>query len=313
MMTTNISIKALAAQHKAIQAKQSALYKKATQLEIDLNAAFGEGQIYAVSDNTMLEYDAPDEGVYGRLCYDGEGLKALYRHTDDDLEDYAHGVTEDERSYRSKALVNCSKEWLDRLLAPEQLQSLFANLGAELNKRQGKIDQSHAALDAMLAADSAEIEAQMSASVAAMNSDAVAQTWQDALDATHLETADALTRSTRMLESVCTAILRERDVELPKDKSLSPLLKACVNNLGLPDLPELQSDVKQLLGGVASICGGAAALRTHFGTAHGASSHFAPLDAAFGVLAKNTCAAAAIFLIDRHKNGGGSPSVNGKA
>lgn len=36
------------------------------------------------------------------------------------------------------------------------------------------------------------------------------------------------------------------------------------------------------------------------GTAHGATSHFfASLEAAFGVLAKNTCAAAANFLIDR--------------
>ena len=188
-------------------------------------------------------------------------------------------------------------------MAPEQIQSLLANLGAKLNKRQTRVRQSHAALDGILAADSAEIDAQMTTSLAELNSAAVARNWQAALDATHLDTADALTRATTMLESVCTAILIERGVSLPQDKSLSPLLKECVKCLSLPALPELGEDMKKLLGGVTSICAGAAALRTHFGTAHGAYSHFAPLDPAFGVLAKNTCAAAAIFLIDRHKHG----------
>ncbi|OXI28265.1 hypothetical protein CFB89_33360 [Burkholderia sp. AU16741] len=298
------TIQALAAQHKEIQAKKATLYKKAMQLGADLNAAFGEGQIYASSDDTMLEFDAPGEGIYGRLCYDGEELRALYRHTDDDMQDQVMGTADDERSYRSKPLANCSQTWLNRLLAPEQLQSLLANLGAELNKRQGQVDQSHAALDSILEADSGEIESEMTTSLAALNNEAVTKNWQAALDATHQDTADALTRATTMLESVCSAILTERGVPLPKDKSLSPLLKACIENLGLPDLPQLQPDLKQLLGGVASICGGAAKLRTHFGTAHGATSHFAPLDAAFGVLSKNTCAAAAIFLIDRHKHGG---------
>ncbi|WP_175719027.1 abortive infection family protein [Burkholderia anthina] len=296
------SIQALAAQHKEIQAKKAALYEKAMQLEVDLNAAFGEGQIYATGDNTMLEYDAPDEGTYGHLCYDGDELRVQFRHTDDDLHDDSLGIAEDERGYRSRALSKIEPKWLDRLLGPEQLQSLFANLGAELNRRQGQVDQSHAVLDSILSAESAEINAQMTASLSALNSEAVAKNWQAALDATHLDTADALTRATTMLESVCAAILMERGVPLPADKSLSPLLKACINNLGLPDLPELQPDLKQLLGGIASIGGGAAALRTHFGTAHGATSHFAPLDAAFGVLSKNTCAAAAIFLIDRHKH-----------
>ncbi|WP_301819570.1 abortive infection family protein [Burkholderia vietnamiensis] len=298
------SIKKLAAQYKETQASRAALYRKAAQLEANLNIAFGEGQIYATGDDTMLEYDASGEGVYGRLCYDGEELLVLYRHSDDDMADAAMGLAEEERSYRHKPLANCSQMWLDRVLAPASLQSLFTNLGAELNKRQGQVDQSHAALDSILEADSGEIESEMTMSLAALNNEAVTKNWQAALDATHQDTADALTRATTMLESVCTAILTERGVPLPKDKSLSPLLKACIDNLGLPDLPQLVPDLKQLLGGVASICGGAAKLRTHFGTAHGATSHFAPLDAAFGVLSKNTCAAAAIFLIDRHKHGG---------
>ncbi|AOI94078.1 hypothetical protein WS58_16500 [Burkholderia pseudomultivorans] len=193
------------------------------------------------------------------------------------------------------------------------MQSLLANLGAELKRRQGEVDQSNAALDALLMAGSAEIESQMATSLSALNSEAVAKNWQAVLDATHLDTADALTRATTMLESVCTAILIERGIPLPADKSLSPLLKECIKRLEFPKLPDLQDDLRKLLGGVMSICGGAAALRTHFGTAHGANSHFAPLDAAFAVLAKNACAAAAIFLIDRHKHSDGSLPAELKA
>ncbi|WP_257250345.1 abortive infection family protein [Burkholderia cepacia] len=304
-MTMNKSIQALAAQHKQIQAKKAVLYETANQLEADLNAAFGEGQIYATSDDTMLEHDAPGEGIYGRLCYDGEELRMLYRHTDDDLHDDAHGLAEDERSYRSKPLANCSKTWLDRLLAPEQLQSLFANLGAELNKREGQVDQSLAAVSSILAVESAELAAQMTATLAGIDNEVLTKNWIDVLNATHLETADGLTRSSRMLEAVCAWILIERKIDLPDKKTMSTLLKACLDVLDWPTEEDAKADVKQLMGGVQSIANAVGTLRTHFGTAHGTSSHLPPLDPAFAILAKNACATAAIFLIDRHKHDGG--------
>ncbi|KVL25417.1 hypothetical protein WS97_00390 [Burkholderia territorii] len=302
-MTSKPTIAALAAQNKQFVAKKAALYEKAARAEHKLNAAFGETSIFGTSINTMLDLTGEAEGTYGCLAYNGRELLVLYRHTGEDQYADAHGLGDDERGYSPRALVDCPPKWLDRLLSADLLESLFASLGAALKERENQLDQSHEALNAILAADSDEIEAQMTASLTALNSEAVAKNWQAALDATHLDTADALTRATTMLESVCAAILIERGVPLPTDKSLSPLLKECIKQLDLPKLPDLQDDLKKLLGGVTSICAGAAALRTHFGTAHGAQSHFAPLDAAFGVLAKNTCAAAAIFLIDQHKHG----------
>ncbi|RQZ31757.1 hypothetical protein DIE14_02300 [Burkholderia sp. Bp9017] len=295
-------IRAAAAQHKRIEAKRGALVDDAGALLTELNEAFGDAPISGRSSIVTLEQIGLDDYVYGYLDYRDFELAVAYRTTEEDLAD-AH-LSDEERSYSFRHFSTVPRKWLESLMTEDGPTSLIQNITDRLDVQEGRVDRARAALQAIVAAESAEIEAQTTASMAALNSDAVAKNWQDALDASHVDTADALTRATRMLESVCAAILMERGVSLPKDKSLSPLLKACIDNLGLPDLPELQPDLKQLLGGIASICGGAAALRTHFGTAHGATSHFAPLDAAFGVLAKNTCAAAAIFLIDRHKNGG---------
>ncbi|MGF6985215.1 hypothetical protein QFZ99_004692 [Paraburkholderia atlantica] len=294
------SLKALSAQHKRVQAKREALFAKAHELSAVLTEEFGAG-IYASGTDRMLSLTGPGEGTYGRLAYDGEELRVIYRTTDEDLEDGANGVPEDERGYHLRPLSSCSPEWLDRLLEPTSVDSLFASISTVLHEREAQVDQSLGALDKLLAAESAEIEAQMTGSLKGLNNDTLKQNWAAVLEATHLETADGLTRSSRMLESVCTAILNDRGVELPSDKSLSPLLKACIKSLSWPEAKEALEDFNQLKGGLQSICNAVGSLRTHFGTAHGASSHLPPLDPEFGILAKNACATAAIFLLSRHK------------
>lgn len=295
------SIKALAAQHKRVEAKRDALRERAYALGAELNEAFGEQKIYASSSDTPLEETAPGEGVYGRLCYDGEEIRVLHRTTDEDLEDNALGVPEEERSYSSRPLSLCSAEWLERLLVPRLLDSLIANLAAVLDGREGLVDQSLGTLDKFLAAESADIEAQMSRSLEQAGNGTLSENWAAVLSATHLETADGLARSSRMLESVCAAILLDRGIALPSDKSMSPLVRATLKSLDWPLAKEAQEDVKQLLAGVQSIANAVGALRTHFSTAHGASSHLPPLSPEFGSLAKNACATASIFLLSRHK------------
>src|ERR1700722_13891726 len=105
-----------------------------------------------------------------------------------------------------------------------------------------------------------------------------------------------------MLEAVCTMILTERGAELPADKSLQPLVKACIKCLEWPKSKFALEDVNQLKGGVQSISNAIGSLRTHFGTAHGGAIHLPPLDPEFGILAKNACSTLAIFLLSRHKH-----------
>lgn len=116
------SIKALQAQHKRVQAKRAALFVKAYELSSALNEAFGAG-IYASSADRMLDQIEPGEGTYGRLAYDGEELRVIYRTTEEDLEDQANGVPEDQRGYYIRPLSSCSPKWLDRLLEAESVDS----------------------------------------------------------------------------------------------------------------------------------------------------------------------------------------------
>ncbi|WP_186053788.1 abortive infection family protein, partial [Burkholderia gladioli] len=115
------------------------------------------------------------------------------------------------------------------------------------------------------------------------------------------DSADALTRCNRFLEVVCSLILRKRGIPLPKDKSASPLVKVCLDTMTWPAEKQAEGDVRQLLGGIQSITNGIGALRTHFGTAHGATSHLPPLDRGYAVFVKQATVAAATFLLDRHQ------------
>ncbi len=91
---------------------------------------------------------------------------------------------------------------------------------------------------------------------------------------------------------------------------MGPLVKACQNSLDWPAERELKDDVEQLLSGIRSICGGIGALRTHFGTAHGTSSHLPPLDPGYAVFVKHATVAAAHFLLNRHQVSAPTPAAD---
>ncbi|MFK4448489.1 hypothetical protein ABH944_008543 [Caballeronia udeis] len=298
----NDRIGTLAAQQRRIEAKKAALIERARTLDAELNRAFDGADIAGVSSNVTLEQIGYDEYTYGYLCYrDGE-LTVGYRMTDDDVADAHHGVPDDQRSYSVRVLANCSPEWLERLLDEATLESLLGNIAARLCEREGRLDGSLSALQTILAAESAKLDGQMVERLEKTGDDTLQRLFDEAVDVAHLDAADGLTRSSRFLEAVCATILRERGTALPKDKSIVPLLDACVACLDWPDKVAL-TDAKQLFAGVKSIAGGIGTLRSHFGTAHGASSHLPSLDASWAMLAKNAAAAVAIFLLSRHRDG----------
>ncbi|WP_168795963.1 abortive infection family protein [Paraburkholderia aromaticivorans] len=299
----NDRIGALAAQHRRIEAKKVALIKRARALDAELNRAFGGADIAGVSSNVTLEQIGYDEHAYGYLCYrDGE-LTVGYRTTDDDLADGHHGVPDEQRSYSVRQLANCSPEWLERLLDEAPLESLLGNIAARLCEREGRLDGSLSALQTILAAESAKLDGQMVDRLDKTGDDTLQRLFDEAVDVAHLDTADGLTRSSRFLEAVCATILRERGLPLPDNQSLGPLVNACIDGLELSAEKKALDDVRQFIGGVKSLCNGVGSLRTHFGTAHGASSHLPPLDASWAMLAKNAAAAVAIFLLSRHRDG----------
>ncbi|MGN4155107.1 abortive infection family protein [Burkholderia gladioli] len=296
-----MDIRTLAARQQQIKAKEAAQLERALALLAELNEVFAFESVHALSRIVTLRQTGPDSFIYGRLRYAHENLDVLYRSTDDDLADQHDGIDEDEQRWREMPLDGCWSEWRLELLDDQVLNSLIASIAETLSEREARLSRSLANMDAIFAAESAAIDVDMVECLAEMGDDTLSRLWQEAVNATKEDSADALTRCNRFLEAVCSAILRDRTIPLPKDKSAVPLVKACLDTLTWPAEKEAKADVRQLLGGIQSITQGISALRTHFGTAHGATSHLPPLDRGYAIFAKQATVAAATFLLDRHR------------
>ncbi|MXP09618.1 abortive infection family protein [Pseudoblastomonas halimionae] len=114
---------------------------------------------------------------------------------------------------------------------------------------------------------------------------------------------DCVTAACSLVEAVCRSILTEMSLPLPARKDIDGLLKAVQEPLGLSpgrtDLPpEIEQDVRQVLGGLTSTLKGVGALRTHGGDAHGREKGFRRMDARIARLALNAASTIALFLIE---------------
>lgn len=114
---------------------------------------------------------------------------------------------------------------------------------------------------------------------------------------------DAVTAACSLVEAVCRSILIELKLPLPAKKDIEGLLKAVQEPLGLSpgrtDIPpEIEQDVRQVLGGLTSVAKGVGALRTHGGDAHGHEKGSRRLDARIARLAINAASSIALFLIE---------------
>lgn len=114
---------------------------------------------------------------------------------------------------------------------------------------------------------------------------------------------DCVTAACSLVEAVCRSILVEMGLALPAKKDIDGLLKAVQESLGLSpgrtDLPpEIEQDVRQVLGGLTSTLKGVGALRTHGGDAHGREKGFRRIDARIARLALNSASTIALFLIE---------------
>ncbi|WP_157636787.1 abortive infection family protein [Burkholderia ubonensis] len=295
-------IKAIVAAKKRVTEKEASVTEIARELTAALHEECAGLEVFGVS--TAVIVDAPmgrDPRRLGAFLQFGRGQllvmwnpRGLIR-TDRLAGQWWRG------NFSALALEDCPLPWLQQLLTKTVINSLLDSIRGDVDERESRVDATLAEARALLSAESAVLDAEMTASATATGDENLTRLWHDAVEATRNDTADALTRCSRFLEAVCAKILRERGVALPKDKSMSPLVKACLDTLAWPDAKEAEGDVRQLLGGIQSICNGIGALRTHFGTAHGASSHLPPLDPGYAVLVKHATVAAAHFLLNRHQ------------
>jgi hypothetical protein len=109
---------------------------------------------------------------------------------------------------------------------------------------------------------------------------------------------DAITAACSMVESVCKCLLDLMGKPYPADKSISPLAKEVSRHLNLSPERDVTADIKQILGGLASVAGGIGALRTHAGDAHGRGQGAPRVDARVARLAVHAASTLALFLIE---------------
>ncbi|WP_186079816.1 abortive infection family protein [Burkholderia gladioli] len=295
-------IKSIMAKKKRVAEKEAAV----TQVALELAEALRDGcaglDVFAVSNVVTVE------AVIGRefrrlgafLEFNGKDLRVMWNPRGAIQMEVPSGQWW-RGAFSAMALDDCPLPWLERLLTKAVVDSLLDHLRGDVDDRESQVDATLAEARSLLSADAAEIDAEMAESLDAAGDENLTRLWHAAGDAIVRDSADALTRYSSFLETVCAKILRERGVKLPKDKSMSPLVKACLETLTWPAEKEAEGDVRQLLGGIQSITNGIGALRTHFGTAHGATSHLPPLDPGYAVFVKQATVAAATFLLDRHQ------------
>jgi hypothetical protein len=123
---------------------------------------------------------------------------------------------------------------------------------------------------------------------------------------------DAITSACSMLESVCRSIIVEANVAMPAKKDISTLYKLVSEILNLrTDISVaekmIESDVRRILGGLASVVNGIGELRTHGGDAHGREHQYAGLpkaryvDKRIARMSVNASATVCLFLIETWK------------
>ena len=79
----------------------------------------------------------------------------------------------------------------------------------------------------------------------------------------------AVTAACAIVESLCKVYIAENGLALPSDQAIRPLWRIVQEHLGLGPRSAVTDDLRQILGGLATVLNGVGDLRTHAGNAHG--------------------------------------------
>lgn len=134
-------------------------------------------------------------------------------------------------------------------------------------------------------------------SIEAFDLDSVQRDFDRAL--TEGDPEDAITAACSMVESVCKCLLDLMGKEHPAKQDIQGLAKEVSRHLELsPDRPGIGPDVRQVLGGLATVAAGLGALRTHGGDAHGHGKGAGRADARIARLAVHSASTLSLFFIE---------------
>jgi hypothetical protein len=138
----------------------------------------------------------------------------------------------------------------------------------------------------------------LAAMVRARDLPALEREVERALAAVAADPPAALTAASSLVEAVCKVYIEDAGRPMPADQSAKPLWGVVQKDLGLDPAAVEDQDMKRILGGLASVVDGLAALRTHAGSAHGRGRKSYRIQPRHARLAINAAHSLVLFVLE---------------
>jgi hypothetical protein len=267
------------------------VHSELAKLENNLKDTLDGMGLYAQSKSIILQHTGPDDWIYGYLSFHEGTIHVAYRSTDDDYSDAMNNLPEEYQTHQMRHISICNDDWLEKLSQKEMINSILTNIDSNLQSMLESSDASVKTLESTLQTQSSQLAESCQKELVEIGDSGLLKDWISARNAVHLDPSDSVTRSSSYIESVCRKILDEQSTPLPKTITISSLIKECEKTLELTDDIEVESDIKQVIGGMKGVIQGIGCLRTHFGTAHGKSPNDFEIGSHYARLANDSAAA----------------------
>lgn len=178
------------------------------------------------------------------------------------------------------------------------IKSRRESLDSYESRRQflrGEFEPLFAALESF---DASPLDEFISAEAERLDSTSVLAAWRKALARRDSDPEGAITAARTLVESTCKTILDDLGEQYEEKDDLPKLYRATTKLLGLAPEPQMEEQIKRILGGCTSAVEGLGSLRNRSGDAHGKGRTTYKLGARHASLAVNLAGTAATFLME---------------
>jgi hypothetical protein len=264
------------------------------EFETLLRDAVGDRYVSGSSKQCTFEVYGDNDYYYGYLTFNG-ALRVAYRNTEEDAIDLHE---QSEPTYSLKDLDDCYPVWLRALAVPEIMNSLAGSLISTFEADIAATVEGVKTVEAVANLPFRELETGIAEVATKVGYVMVLEQWQKAQAALAFDPAEALTRASQLIETLCKHIIESNGQKVKPKADLKDLYKAAINCLSLSPDPKTSLILKSLNTGLVTVVQNVGALRNHASIAHGTSVSSHPLTLSQARVAVNSAGVLANFLMD---------------
>lgn len=284
----------LRARSQERQARDEELRTRLKEFEILLREAGGEKTAHGSSQSCTLQEYGDGDYCYGYLIFDGTLLTA-YRTTEDDIseQDEQHGGNFDVMD-----LDRCPPAWLRALAVPSVMDSLATSLITNFEAEIAASVRGVRSVEAMANLPLRELEVGIIDVATKLGYGKVLEQWRKAQAALAVDPAEAITRASQLIETLCKHILDAKNQPVKGASDVQDLFKAATKFLDLTPDPKAEEALTRMISGLVTVVLNIGTLRNHSGIAHGATPKSEPVTFSQARLGVNAAGVLATFLMD---------------